>query len=268
MKLRVVLFCLLGGLPLSIAALGAGNFIWWWLAGMLLAAAFAPFMLFGPRGFLGKLGIIAPVLLVVSVVCTWSEALIFLPGSMKNPAADLVGGLVLYLIEAVGLAAIAAMLGLGRATTGRVPHRPLVTSLLMVLTCGVAYALYYLVFGWITYAWFTKPYYPEATEIALRFGVWLYVIQFARGVLMTFAVLPAIQTLRLGRTQAAIAVGALMWIAGGAAQLLVPSDVMVTAQRMIHIVEILTQNVALGVTAVLWLRPRSAPSAAALARAA
>jgi hypothetical protein len=40
-----------------------------------------------------------------------------------------------------------------------------------------------------------------------------------------------------------------------------------TAQRFIHIVEIFTQNVSLGATAVLLLRPRSAPVASA-ARAA
>jgi hypothetical protein len=80
---------------------------------------------------------------------------------------------------------------------------------------------------------------------------------------MTLAVLPAIFTLRLPRGPAAFAVGALIWVAGGAAPLLPPNDFMGTAQRMIHIVEILTQNGCLGITAVLLLRPRSAPVATA-----
>ena len=133
----------------------------------------------------------------------------------------------------------------------------------MVFVCGVAYAVYYLVFGWITYEFFTKGYYPEAAGVARRLGLWLWVIQIGRGMLMTLAVLPAIQTLRLDRGQAAIAVGALIWIAGGATPLLVPNDIMGTAQRFIHIVEILTQNAALGITAVLLLRPGSAPATAA-----
>jgi hypothetical protein len=54
-----------------------------------------------------------------------------------------------------------------------------------------------------------------------------------------------------------------MWIASGAAPLLVPNDLMGTAQRLIHIVEILTQNLSLGITAVLLLRPTSTPAAAA-----
>ena len=261
MKQRVLFYCLLGGLPLSIAALGAGHFAWWWLSGMLLAAGFVPIALFGPRGGLRQLGVIAPVLFVVSVLCTWSEALIFLPGASTNPAGDLVGALVLYVIEAVALAILAAGLGLTRESGARVARRPLAATLLMLLACGVAYAVYYLVFGAITYQFFTKGYYPEAEDVVRRLGLWLWVIQIGRGVLMTLAVLPAIHTLRLPRGPAAIATGALLWIAGGAAPLLPPNEFMVTAQRMLHIVEILTQNASLGITAVLLLRPRSAPVA-------
>jgi len=45
-----------------------------------------------------------------------------------------------------------------------------------------------------------------------------------------------------------------LWITGGGAQLLAPNALMVTAQRYIHIVEILPQNFSLGITAVLLLR--------------
>jgi hypothetical protein len=57
------------------------------------------------------------------------------------------------------------------------------------------------------------------------------------------------------RWPAAIAIGILMWVVGGLAPLLVPNELMGSTQRFIHIVEILTQNVSLGVTAVLLLRP-------------
>jgi hypothetical protein len=260
-KLRIVLYCLLGGLPLTIAAVGAGRFIWWWLSGILLAAAFVPVALFGPPGGLRQLGVIAPVLLVVTVLCTWSEALIFLPGGATHAVRDLVGAAVLYLIEALALAVLAGRLGLTRPSRVSVHRRPVATTVLMVLACGVAYAVYYLIFGAITYQFFTKDYYPEAVDVARKLGLWLWVIQIGRGALMTLAVLPAIETLRLGRGQAAIAVGALIWIAGGAAPLLVPNEIMGTTQRMIHIVEILTQNASLGITAVLLLCPRSAPVA-------
>lgn len=259
MKLRIVLYCLLGGLPLAIAALGAGRFIWWWLSGILLAAGFVPIALFGPRGSLRQLGVIAPALLVVSVLCTWSEALIFLPGAATHAIRDLVGASAVYLIEAVALAVLAGILGLTRPSGASVHRRTVAARVLMVLACGVAYAVYYLIFGAITYQFFTKDYYPEAIDTAQRLGLWLWVIQVGRGALMTLAVLPAIETLRLGRGQAAIAVGALIWIAGGATPLLVPNDIMGTTQRIIHIIEILTQNAPLGITAVLLLRPRTAP---------
>jgi hypothetical protein len=64
------------------------------------------------------------------------------------------------------------------------------------------------------------------------------------------------------RWHAALVVGLIVWIAGGAAPLLVPNAFMGTTQRFIHIVEIFTQNFSLGVTAVLLLR-RSAPRASA-----
>jgi len=153
---------------------------------------------------LRQLGVIAPVLFVVSVLCTWSEALIFLPGASTNPAGDLVGALVLYVIEAVALAILAAGLGLTRESGARVARRPLAATLLMLLACGVAYAVYYLVFGAITYQFFTKGYYPEAEDVVRRLGLWLWVIQIGRGVLMTLAVLPAIHTLRLPRGPAGV----------------------------------------------------------------
>ena len=263
MRLRIALYCLLGGLPLTIAALGGGPFAWWWLSGILLAGAFAPIALFGPRRGLGQLGVIAPVLFVVTLLCTWSEALIFLPGSAVHAVRDLTGGMVLYSIEAIALAVLATGLGLPRTPGVGVHGRPAAATGIVVVACGFAYALYYLVFGSITYQFFTKGYYPEAEAIALRLGPWFWVIQVARGMFMTLAVLPAIRTLRMGRRQAAAAVGCLLWIAGGAAPLLVPNDFMGTAQRIIHIVEILTQNASLGVTAVLLLRPRSAPGVTA-----
>ena len=263
MKLRVLLYCLLGGLPLTIAAMGAGHFTLWWLSGILLAASFVPIALYGPRGALRQFGVIAPVLLIVTVLCTWSEALIFLPAAGRDPARDLVGALVVYSIEAVFLAFLGPALKLSGGPAPSVAHGSLASTVGMVAACGVAYTVYYLIFGAITYEFFTKGYYPEAEAVAQRLGLWFWVIQIARGAVMTLAVLPAIRTLRLGRGAAAIAVGALMWIAGGLAPLVPPNEFMGTAQRMIHIVEILTQNASLGITAVLLLRPQHAPTAAA-----
>src|SRR5687768_2118018 len=180
-KLRVLLYCLLGGLPLTIAALGAGRFAWWWLSGILLAASFVPIALYGPRGVLRQLGVIAPVLLVVAVLCTWSEALIFLPGASRDPIRDLVGALVLYLPAAMALAVLAPALRLTRPSSLSVPRRPLAATVLMLAACGVAYAVYYLIFGAITYQFFTKGYYPEAMDVTQRLGLWLWVIQIGRG---------------------------------------------------------------------------------------
>jgi hypothetical protein len=269
MKTRVVLYCLIAGLAMTIATLGAGHFAWWWLSGVVMAAAFVPVALFGPRTVLGQFGVIVPVMAIITVLCTWSEAVMFIPGARPRALRDLTGALVVYLLMAAVLAALAWALRLPKSTTSTpklLDRRSLAGALAMVLVCGVVYELFYLVTGGITYQFFTKKYYPDAVQMAAGFGLWLWVIQFARGVLMTLAVLPAIYTLRRPRWQSAIAIGSLIWVAGGLALLLVPNPAMGPAQRMIHTIEILTQNAPLGIIAVLLLRPRSAASPVSLSK--
>jgi len=257
MKSRIVLYCLLGGLPITLAALGAGHFAWWWLSGIVLTAAFAPVALFGPRSGLGQFGVIAPVFAFVTVLCTWSEAFVFVPSFRQHAGRDLVGSLTMYFITAMVLAALAWGLKLTKPSDRTVEHRSPASAIALVAVCGVAYVVYYLIFGAITFQFFTKGYYPEATQIAMSLGLWFWVIQFGRGVLITVAVLPVIYTLRMNRWQVALAAGVLIWVAGGLAPLLVPNAFMGTTQRMIHIVEILTQNASLGITAGLLLRPKA-----------
>jgi hypothetical protein len=261
MKLRVALYCVLGGLPISIAALGAGHFVWWWLSGTLIAASLVPVALFGPRKALGQFGAILPVLLIVTALCTWSEALILLPGYSQHARGDLLGSVEMYLILAAVLAALAQALKLSHSAEIPVPHRSLAGAAIMVLLSGIAYVLYYLVFGDITYQYFTKGYYPEATQAVARLGLWFWVIQLARGVLMTLAVVPVVHTLRMKRWHAAVVVGLIIWIDGGLALLVVPNALMGATQRFIHTIEIFTQNFPLGVTAVLLLRPHPKPVA-------
>jgi hypothetical protein len=257
MKGRVLLYCLLGGLPLTIAAFGTGHFGWWWLSGILLAASFVPVALFGPRTTLGKLAVITPVLLIVTVLCTWSEALLFVPQFSQHAVHDLFGSTVMFLMIGGVLAVLAQLLRLSKPIELAVPHRSFVGAAMAVFLAGLAYVLYYLIFGAITYQYFTKGYFPEAEQAVARLGLWFWVIQLARGVLMTLAVLPIIRTLRMKRWHTAIVIGLILWIAGGAAPLVVPNALMGTRQRLIHIVEIFTQNFSLGMTAVLFLRPRT-----------
>jgi hypothetical protein len=265
MKSRVVLYCLLGGLPMTIAALGAGMFGWWWLSGIVLAAAFVPVALFGPRSVIGQFAVIAPVLAIVTVLCTWSEVVVFFPALREQATRDLKGGVVTYFIIALVLAVLAWGLRLPKpASDDTVPRRSLAGALAVIPVCGIAYTVFYLFFGAITYQFFTKGYYPEGAQIARDLGLWFWLIQIGRGVLMTVAVLPAIYTLRMSRWQVAIAIGMLIWVAGGLSPLLVPNALMGTTQRMIHIVEIFTQNASFGVVAGLLLRPKPTARTASL----
>jgi hypothetical protein len=226
--------------------------------------------LFGPRRAISQFGIIAPVLLIVTVLCLWSEALIFVqaPEIQQHAVRDLVGAAMIYLILATVLAILAVLLKLPRVDGSKVELRPAGKVALLVVVCGIAYVIYYLIFGTITYQFFTKGYYPDAPQLVARLGVWFWIVQLGRGVLMTLATLPLILTLRMSRMQAAIAVGLIMWVAGGVAPLLLPNPFMGPTQRLIHTIEILTQNASLGITTVLLLRAKHAPSGANLPVAA
>ena len=255
MAMRTVLYCLLGGLSLTIAAAGAGHFGFWLLSGVVLSAAFVPVARFGPRGWLAQFGVILPSLFVVGSLCTESEVALFFPNLRGTIGRDLVGAGVMYLIVALALASLARLLKLTDVSGSPPQRRSAGVAGVMVVLSGLAYVMYYLIFGWITYARFTRQYYPEAEDYGRSLGLLLWLIELARGILMTLAVLPAIYTLRMRRWREAIAIGVLLWVVGGAAPLLVPNTLMIPAQRYIHIVEILTQNAALGITAVLLLRP-------------
>lgn len=263
MKLRIGLFCLLGGLCFTISAMGAGHFGWWWLSGAVVAAALVPVVRYGPKSLLAQFATIFLILVVVGLGCTMSEAVVFFPEMRAQMMAGLVGGSVVYLIAAAAMAGLAKLLKLSEGGGQEVTHRSALMAIPMILLSGVSYVVYYEIFGAITYLGFTKQYYPHAAEQVAAMGAWFFGYQLARGLLMTLAILPLIYTLRLPRWQAAIVAGLIVWIVGGAGPLLVPSAMMTGTQRFIHVIEIMTQNVSLGMTAVWLLRPKAAKVAAA-----
>ncbi len=255
MKLRIGLFCLIGGLFFTVPALGVGHFGWYWLSGVVTAASLVPLVRFGPRSLWAQFGAIALVLVIVGLACTFSEAVVFFPEVKAQLLVALPGGTVLYLIVAVLVMALAKLLKLTDREAQQVPHRSGAAVVPLILAAGASYVLYYLVFGFAAFQFFTRKYYPHATEQVAAMGLWFWAYQLGRGVLMTLAVVPVIYTLRMRRWKAAVVVGLLVWIVGGAAPLLVPSTSMVPVQRYMHILEIMTQNVSLGMTAVWLLRP-------------
>jgi hypothetical protein len=250
------LFCLLGGLCFTISAMGAGHFGWWYLSGVLTAAALVPVVRYGPRGTIAQGATMFVMLVLIGLVCTLSEGVVFFPEKKAQMMAGLAGGSVLYLIAAVVLTVLAKLLKLQDGQKLAIERRSLGMAIPMILLAAFSYLVYYEIFGALTYQFFTKGYYPHAVEQVAAMGAWFFVYQIARGLVMTLAVLPVIYTLRLPRMQAALIVGLLVWVIGGAAPLLVPNEMMTSVQRFIHVGEIFTQNFLLGMTATLLIRPR------------
>jgi hypothetical protein len=223
-----------------------------------MVAAFVPVVRFGVRNLIGKWCTISLALVVIALVCTISEAIVFIPERKAQLLTAFAGGTVLYLLASTAMTLLAKVLKLREDGGEAVAHRPIAMAVPMVLLAAVSYLLYYEVFGAITYQFFTRGYYPHAAEQVAAMGPWFFVYQIGRGLAMTLGVLPVIYTLRLPRWQAAVAVGLLVWMVGGLGPLLTPTTMMSAAQRFMHVIEIFTQNFSLGVTATLLLRPKKA----------
>jgi hypothetical protein len=252
--LRIAVFCLVGGLPLVLAAPSHDAIFQTWLAGILLAACFVPVALYGSRSIAAQFAVTGTAVLFVTSFCTWTEAMLFMPSAFKgHPWQALIGGSIVYLVIALILAVLARVLKLHREADRQIVAPPAPKIPLMILSAGVCYALYYLVFGAITFQFFTYKYYPDAARLASSWGMWFWALQIGRGILMTLSILPVLFMLRLSRGKLAIVAGMIVWIAGGAAPLLIPMDFMTPLQRFIHVIEILTQNFSLGVSAAYLL---------------
>lgn len=254
LNVRIAVFVLVGGLPLALVAPHHDAILQCWLAGILLAACFVPVALFGPKSILAQFAVIGTAVLFVTSFCTWTEAMFFMPAAFKgHPWQALIGGSILYLVIALVLAVLARVLKLQREAEPMTEAPPAIRIPLLIIAAGVCYALYYFVFGAITFQFFTYKYYPDAARAASSWGAWFWVLQIGRGILMTLSILPVLYTLRLSRGKLAIVAGMIVWIAGGAAPLLIPMDFMTPLQRFIHVIEILTQNFSLGVSAAYLL---------------
>ncbi len=263
MKLRVALYCLLGGVTFMLPAIGAGHAPWRWASGVLISAAFVPVALYGPKTAAGQFGVIFPVLFLVSVLTTWSEAVIFIksPLIQDHAVANLIYDSIGHLITAIALVVLWKLLKLTHDSAVIPLHHRWMKAVGLIALGALFYVACYLVFGSITYHFFTKKYYPGGAAIAEALGIWFWLIELGRGFLIVLAIVPVIYTLRLSRWQTAICAGLLLWIAGGLALLIVPNPMLGAAQRFIHTIEILTENFPPGVLAGLLLRPKRAAEA-------
>lgn len=262
MFLRATVYCLSAATIMLIAAAGAGSPTWQYASGLVMCAAFLPYLLRGPVGAWRRFLAVWFALMTVSVITLASEALIFIHLSRRERITSFIGALVVYSLLAVAIAVLSSVLEVnGGARIQQIqPGRRAPHFLLRVLASGAAYAVYYYVFGAVAFFLFTKPYYSGtgplagAQEAARSLGWWLPLIQIGRGSLMALGFAPILFGLRMTRATAAIYIGMLLWTIGGLAPLIPPNTLMPGRLRAMHTIEIFSQNVPLGITAVLLLR--------------
>ncbi|MGO9336795.1 MAG: hypothetical protein ACLPY1_04720 [Terracidiphilus sp.] len=170
MKPRMGLFCLVVGFCFTVSALGAGHFGWFWLDGVITAAALLPVVRFGPRHPGAQFGAILLALVVIGVVCTMSEAVLFFPEMKAQLAVSLMGGTMVFLLVAAVMVGLGKWLKLTEPGEQPIQRRSPVKTALMVLLAGLSYVIYYEIFGALTFQFFTKQYYPHARSRLWRWG--------------------------------------------------------------------------------------------------
>jgi hypothetical protein len=263
MPIRIAIYTLLGGAFMILAGVNQKAPASWYVAGILIAAAFVPYLLHGPKANWKRLAAIWCALFSVSSLCTFSEALIFAPKAVPQPVPMLIGSIVMYSILAGLLALIARVTKVAPMTPVEPAYPATFKRVALTLVGGgFVYVVYYYVFGAIVFQLMTKPYYTgngllaDAAAAVLKLGWWFPLIQICRGMLMTLGLLPVILGTRMNKLPLAIYAGLLVWTIGGLALLIPPSPFMPVELRWMHIFEIFTQNFSLGFTVVYLLRGR------------
>lgn len=266
---RALLYCLLAGLVFAVARaqslLPSTGLAWLWLEGLLFSGALFAVARWGPQTRLKLFAVVWLILAIVAGVCLQSEALIFTTFSLPQVLAFLRDDLLAFTAFAIAFALLAGPLRLSESAAAPAPPRHRFPSLAgRVGVSGLAYVVFYFVFGGIFYTFFTRPYYQDPTlplrageQTIARLGLWFPLIQLGRGTLMTASSLPLIFTLRLNRWTAGITLGIILWVVGGLGPLLVAGAVLPLKLRLYHIFEILFQLGGLGLVAVWLLRPKS-----------
>ncbi len=263
---RILAYCLVCGFVFSVAGVerGRAGIAWWWLDGVVLAAAFVPVVRWsGAKGW--KLfGIVWPTLVLTGAFLTWTEGLIFISASRQQQITNLLGAVVLYTLLGLVVAFLANVFrlpqSLGEPRPGPFSVRRIVSG---VVAGGFVYLVLYFIFGAIFYQTLTRPYYEnpalplrEGTKVVARLGLWFPLIQVGRGALMSLSLVPLALNFRRSRGMLAVTLGSVLWIVGGLAPLLLPNPIMPPRLRVYHIFEIFFQNAGLGLALGYLLRPR------------
>ena len=139
---------------------------------------------------MAQFGAIFLALVVVETCCTLSEVIVFFPQMRAQMTTNASGGIIMDLLAAVVLAGLAKSLKMAEPGGEPAIYRSAAITWFLVLLAGLSYVVYYQIFGFITFHFFTNQYYPHAVEQATAMGIWFWAYQWARGLMMTLAVLP------------------------------------------------------------------------------
>lgn len=240
--------------------------LWYYLMGLIMIIVFIPVLLKTPwRGFTLLMGIWLPLLFIFYISAYLIEGYFFssippselLFGSLQGIAATLVlAYLMISIFPGKGEKAVSEekrALPLKRAWYSWVWR---------ILVCALIYLILYLVVGGIFYVNFFKPYYEDPSyaltppETSPEFFKWLIPLQIFRGALYALVLLPLCLSLNMSRIHLALLLGALLYLLGGFAPLIMPNPYMPDKLRFYHGIEIFFQNFPPGIAIAYLLAPK------------
>jgi hypothetical protein len=256
--LASVLFAVILG-PLSRLAPSIDNLLVWFISGTLLALSLAPFITHSAWSRRDTLLAVAAVIVFVRSLGLGIEGSLFKPTQATVAIAAAAAGIIIALLVA-WLSVQLLMPSSPRERQAPAAVHSLWGWLWRVLLVGLAYFLFYFVFGATNALLYTKPFYENNPQYGLSLppAGTIFLAELLRGPLFGLGSLFIVRAASGHRRQLAIWLGILLFLVGGASPYLETTfRTMPLGFSLATLTELLFQNFLTGVVAALLYVPRA-----------
>jgi hypothetical protein len=278
--LRIIMGCLVSALGFSLVSILGDRvfsleiarisswqlFLWYYLIGLSMIIVFIPVVFKTHwRGLSMFIGIWLPLYYIGYLSAGLIESYFFtaIPrselwlGSIKGLFATAV---LAYLLISILFGSIKKTEKVEKKLTP--VKRPWFSWVLRIVACAIIYMILYLFVGGLFYQYFFKSFYTNPSNVLIHVepgpGLfqWLIPLQLIRGALYALVLIPLCLHLNMRRIYLALYLGAMLYLVGGFAPLIMPNPYMLGQLRFYHGIEIFFQNFPLGIAITYLLSPK------------
>jgi hypothetical protein len=241
-------------------------FLWYCLIGLIMSIVFVPALL---KTHWGRLSMFVCIWLPLYYIGYLSAGLIETYFFTSIPRSELLLGSIKGLCATVVLVYLLISILSGSINKAEKVERKLAPAkkpwfswIVRIVVCAIIYMILYLFVGGIFYQHFFKSFYIDSTNVLIHaepspgLFQWLIPLQLIRGALFALVLIPLCLHLNMRRIYLALYLGAVLYIIGGFAPLIMPNPYMVGQLRFYHGIEIFFQNFPLGIAIAYLLSPK------------